>query len=312
MLNKGGNLIAGKQFIDLTKANDLKDTNIIAVHDGNGLKKASMEDVTMYMSDKFSNPNLLINPDFRINQRWQATYETSGASQIYSVDRWRLGKGKVTVNSDGTVTVTATGGTTNEEGYYQQPLENAISGDYTVSMEVISVSGAVRIAIDGAWRNIKSGLNIFHGITGIGAVGLQLANGASITLKWVKLEQGSIATPFVAPNLAEELVKCKRFFYRAPKALIAFGINDRLYIMSTEVMNMRDGGTVVIEGNGGNDILRYEGNLKAISFDKSNCSASKTDGYIKVVLSPSYNLINSKVVALDLNGISITIDAEIY
>lgn len=212
MLNKGGNLIAGKQFTDLTKASALKDTNIIAVHDGNGLKKASMEDVTMYMADKFSNPNLLINPDFKINQRRQATYETSGAGQIYSADRWRLGRGKVTVNSDGTVTVTATGGTTNEEGYYQQYLENAISGDYTVSMEVISVSGAVRIAIDGAWKNIKSGLNVFHGITGTGAVGLQLANGASITLKWVKLEQGSVATPFVAPNPAEELVKCTRYY----------------------------------------------------------------------------------------------------
>lgn len=28
----------GKQFTDLTKASALKDTNIIAVHDGNGLK----------------------------------------------------------------------------------------------------------------------------------------------------------------------------------------------------------------------------------------------------------------------------------
>lgn len=222
MLNKGGNLIAGKQFTDLTKASDLKDTNIIAVHDGNGLKKASMEDVTMYMADKFSNPNLLINPNFKINQRGQATYETSGASQIYSVDRWRLGKGKVTVNSDGTVTVTATGGTTNEEGYYQQYLENAISGDYTVSMEVISVSGAVRIAIDGAWKNIKSGLNVFHGITGTGAVGLQLANEASITLKWVKLEHGSIATPFVAPNPADELIKCQRHYVKVLGELRAY------------------------------------------------------------------------------------------
>lgn len=202
----------GKQFTDLTKASALKDSDIIAVHDGNGLKQSNMEDVTAYMSDKFSNPNLLINPDFKINQRRKTTYETSDAGQIYSADRWRLGRGKVTVNSDGTVTVTATGGTTNEEGYYQQYLENAISGDYTVSMEVISVSGAVRIAIDGAWKNIKSGLNVFHGITGTGAVGLQLANGASITLKWVKLEQGSIATPFVAPNPAEELVKCRRYY----------------------------------------------------------------------------------------------------
>jgi hypothetical protein len=302
----------GKQVTELDTLPSFTDTSLLPVHNGAGLKKGSLSQLANYLGTKFSNPNLLINPNFKINQRGQATYETSGASQIYSVDRWRLGKGKVTVNSDGTVTVTATGGTTNEEGYYQQQLENAISGDYTVSMEVISVSGAVRIAIDGAWQNVKSGLNVFHGITGTGAVGLQLANGASITLKWVKLEQGSIATPFVAPNPTEELMKCKRFFYKAPKVLLAYGINTGLYIRSTEVMNMRGGGTVVIVGAGDDNILRYEGNAKEIHFDESKCTASRTEGYIKVTLSPSNNLTNSKVVALDLNSVAITIDAEIY
>lgn len=302
----------GKQVTELDTLPSFTDTSLLPVHNGAGLKKGLLSQLANYLGTKFSNPNLLINPNFKINQRGQATYETSGASQIYSVDRWRLGRGKVTVNSDGTVTVTATGGTTNEEGYYQQYLENAISGDYTVSMEVISVSGAVRIAIDGAWQNVKSGLNVFHGITGTGAVGLQLANGASITLKWVKLEQGSIATPFVAPNPTEELMKCKRFFYKAPKALLAYGINAGLYIRSTEVMNMRGEGTVVIVGAGKDNILRYEGNAKEIHFDESKCTASRTEGFIKVTLSPSNNLTNSKVVALDLNSVAITIDAEIY
>lgn len=212
----------GKQVTELDTLPSFTDTSLLPVHNGSGLKKGLLSQLANYLGTKFSNPNLLINPDFKINQRGQATYETSGAGQIYSVDRWRLGRGKVTVNSDGTVTVTATGGTTNEEGYYQQYLENAISGDYTVSMEVISVSGAVRIAIDGAWKNIKSGLNVFHGITGTGAVGLQLANGASITLKWVKLEQGSVATPFVAPNPAEELIKCQRYYVKTVGELRAY------------------------------------------------------------------------------------------
>lgn len=302
----------GKQVTELDTLPSFTDTSLLPVHNGAGLKKGLLSQLANYLGTKFSNPNLLINPDFKINQRGRATYETSGAGQIYSADRWRLGRGKITVNSDGTVTVTATGGTTNEEGYYQQYLENAISGDYTVSMEVISVSGAVRIAIDGAWKNIKSGLNVFHGITGTGAVGLQLANGASITLKWVKLEQGSIATPFVAPNPTEELMKCKRFFYKAPKVLLAYGINASLYIRSTEVMNMRGEGTVVIVGAGKDNILRYEGNAKEIHFDESKCTASRTEGFIKVTLSPSNNLTNSKVVALDLNSVAITIDAEIY
>lgn len=306
MLNKGGNLIAGKQFTDLTKASALKDTNIIAVHDGNGLKKASMEDVTMYMADKFSNPNLLINPNFKINQRGQATYETNDASQIYSVDRWRLGKGKVTVNSDGTVTVTATGGTTNEEGYYQQYLENAISGDYTVSMEVISVSGAVRIAIDGAWKNIKSGLNVFHGITGTGAVGLQLANGASITLKWVKLEQGSIATPFVAPNPADEKKRCQYFTYRA-------SIDGKLANLYRNTLQLVIDGLAMRTSPSGSVFYNGESN-KVNIYGKGTVTPSRISpvrGQNNMVVELGIESSEQKIVCLYGSNI-IMLDAEIY
>lgn len=309
MLNKGGNLIAGKQFTDLTKASALKDTNIIAVHDGNGLKKASMEDVTMYMADKFSNPNLLINPNFKINQRGQATYETSGASQIYSVDRWRLGKGKVTVNSDGTVTVTATGGTTNEEGYYQQQLENAISGDYTVSMEVISVSGAVRIAIDGAWQNVKSGLNVFHGITRTGAVGLQLANGASITLKWVKLEQGSIATPFVAPNSGEELEKCRAFYLTLSKSLVGYRLANGVLIRADDVAKMKKAKTAIIIGENKSAQLVCEGTSVTVVISSIDVMDGNIVGLYMQNLQSTLNL---RTIGVDFNDSQIAIDAEIY
>lgn len=166
--------------------------------------------------DTFSNPNLLINPDFKINQRGSSTYTTTSESPIYTVDRWMLSRGKATVNSDGTVTVTATGGETNKEAYFQQKLENAISSAYTISMEVVSISGTVGIEIDGVWETVTTGKNVFQGVNSnnnFNSVGLQLSVGASITLKYMKLEQGSIATPFVAPNPAEELTKCFRFKY---------------------------------------------------------------------------------------------------
>ena len=38
----------------------------------------------------FSNPNILINSDFRINQRGMATYQGNSSSMTYSVDRWCL------------------------------------------------------------------------------------------------------------------------------------------------------------------------------------------------------------------------------
>lgn len=284
----------GKQVTELDTLPSFMDTSLLPVHNGAGLKKGTLSQLANYLGTKFSNPNLLINPNFKINQRGQATYETSGASQIYSVDRWRLGKGKVTVNSDGTVTVTATGGTTNEEGYYQQYLENAISGDYTVSMEVISVSGAVRIAIDGAWKNIKSGLNVFHGITGTGAVGLQLANGASITLKWIKLEQGLIATPFVAPNHAEELNKCYRYKYIGGANLRARCTENQVFGFTKDLpTTLRIAPTMTFKS-------KYSYNVNSINL-------SVKDGNNTVYISGTAETTNQSVIEVVLD-----LDAEIY
>lgn len=207
----------GKQLTELDALPSFTDDSLLPVHNGAGLKKGLLSQLANYLGTKFSNPNLLINPDFKINQRGSSTYTTTSESPIYAVDRWMLARGKATVNSDGTVTVTATGGATNKEGYFQQKLENAISGAYTVSMEVVSVSGTVRIAIDGEWKTVTSGKNVFQGVSSsnnFNSVGLQLSVGASITLKYMKLEQGSVATSFIAPNMAEELVKCYRFYQR--------------------------------------------------------------------------------------------------
>lgn len=286
--------MAGRQVTELDTLPSFTDTSLLPVHNGAGLKKGALSQLAKYIGTKFSNPNLLINPDFKINQRGQATYETSGASQIYSADRWRLGRGKVTVNSDGTVTVTATGGTTNEEGYYQQYLENAISGDYTVSMEVISVSGAVRIAIDGAWKNIKSGLNVFHGITGTGAVGLQLANGASITLKWIKLEQGLIATPFVAPNHAEELTKCYRYKYIGGANLRARCTENQVFGFTKDLpTTLRIAPTMTFKS-------KYSYNVNSINL-------SVKDGNNTVYISGTAETTNQSVIEVVLD-----LDAEIY
>lgn len=316
MLNKGGNLIPGKQFTDLTKASALKDSDIIAVHDGSGLKQSNMEDVTVYMSDKFSNPNLLINPDFKINQRWQAeyAYQTSGATK-YTVDRFRVVFLNVKTASDGLL-LNANGANA-EGGYLSQVLEDAVKGDTILSFKVSAVVGNIEFGnLNSADNGNKLSVSSDGTYTVKGSntkkVIAHLLKGSSCKIEWIKLEQGSIATPFVATNFVEEFMKCKRFFYKAPKALLAYGINAGLYIMSTEVMNMRDKGTVVIVGDGNDNVLRYEGNTKEIHFDESKCTASRTEGYIKVTLSPSNNLTNSKVVALDLNSVAITIDAEIY
>lgn len=164
--------------------------------------------------DTFSNPNLLINPDFKINQRGQNTYSSTGAG--CTVDRWVGTNVKTDVNSDNTVTVSSLSGI----GYYTQHEESISYGRHTYSIYVQAITGTVKAfykskdSKDVELGTLNQGLNTFTSVDdGFKSFFLSVAGGSSVTLKFAKVEQGSVATPFVAPNPAEELTKCYRFKY---------------------------------------------------------------------------------------------------
>lgn len=77
----------GKQVTELDALPSFTDNSLLPVHNGAGLKKGLLSQLANYLGTKFSNPNLLINPDFKINQRGATSYEKQG----YSVDRWKFG-----------------------------------------------------------------------------------------------------------------------------------------------------------------------------------------------------------------------------
>lgn len=124
------------------------------------------------------NPNLLINPDFKINQHGiSGAFSDTGK---YFIDRWRLVSGTVTVNTDGTITL---------NGSICQPLENAAGANVTAS--------------------VSAGTAVYDNTTQTFTI---TGNGDAIS--WAKLEIGSVATPFVSPDPILELIKCQRFYYR--------------------------------------------------------------------------------------------------
>lgn len=197
----------GKQVTELDTLYSFTDTSLLPVHNGMGLKKGTLSQLSDYLGTKFSNPNLLINPDFKINQRGATSYEQQG----YSVDRWKIWNVTVTPSTSGGITVKNDKYT--DTGTFVQPLENATEGDSTLSCYVTSVSGTVTmVADDNSQVILKQGLNVVHTSKSTKTFTIFLNRGTSITLKWVKLEQGKVATEFIAPNYAEELTKCKRFF----------------------------------------------------------------------------------------------------
>lgn len=197
----------GKQVTELDVLPSFTDNSLLPVHNGAGLKKGLLSQLASYLGNKFSNPNLLINPDFKINQRGATSYEQQG----YSVDRWKIWNVTVTPSANGGITVKNDKYT--DTGTFLQYLENATEGDSTLSCYVTSVTGTVTmVADDNSQVVLKQGLNVVHTSASTKTFTIFLNRGTSITLKWVKLEQGTVATSFIAPNPAEELVKCKRYY----------------------------------------------------------------------------------------------------
>lgn len=189
------------------------DTSLLPVHNGAGLKKGSLSQLANYLGNKFSNPNLLINPDFKINQRAKSTYSSTGAGG--TVDRWVGTNVKTVVNSDDTVTVSSLSGT----GYYTQHEESVSYGKHTYSIYVQAITGTVKAfykskdSKDIELGTLKQGLNTFTSSDdGFKSFFLAISSGSSVTLKYAKVEQGTVSTSFIAPNRADELIKCCRFF----------------------------------------------------------------------------------------------------
>ena len=148
-----------------------------------------LHDKDIATMENISNPNLLINPDFKINQREiSGTFSDTGK---YFVDRWRLVSGAVTVNSDGTLTL---------NGSICQPLENAVGANVTAS---VSAGTAV---YDDTTKTFT--------ITGNGDV-----------ISWAKLEIGCAATAFIPPDPATELMKCRRYYRTLNRGTTAYSYN---------------------------------------------------------------------------------------
>lgn len=199
--------MAGKQVTELDALPSFTDNSLLPVHNGAGLKKGTLTQLSNYLGNKFSNPNLLINPDFKINQRGATSYEKQG----YSVDRWKIWNVTVTPSTSGGITVKNDKYT--DSGTFLQYLENATEGDSTLSCYVTSVSGTVTmVADDNSQVILKQGLNVVHTSKSTKTFTIFLNRGTSVTLKWVKLEQGTMATSFIAPSPVEEYPKCQRYF----------------------------------------------------------------------------------------------------
>lgn len=123
-----------------------------------------------------SNPNLLINGNFIINQRGGTIYSTVNK---YTVDRWKLVNGTLEVKTNGILL----------NGTITQTFEKVPTGELTASVD--RSNGEV----DASYEN-----------------GVFTISAQNVLIGWAKLEVGNVATLFCPRSVEMETLDCKRYY----------------------------------------------------------------------------------------------------
>lgn len=185
----------------------------------------------LHANEIASNPNLLINPDFAINQRGKTEYTASG----YTVDQWKIVNSSKVTPHDGYITFEST--VDKAAPYLCQIVENpaalngktvTLSFDYDLKSEGASIT--IQALANNSWsppvpfnstgRSVKSSaITLPENLTDLRLAlvihGTDSAPLAAVDIYGAKLELGEIATPIVPADPATELAKCQRYFCKS-------------------------------------------------------------------------------------------------
>lgn len=179
------------------------------------------------MTAMCTQPNLLINSNFKINQRSSSYYDNG-----YSVDRWFISDGEVNISDQGIKVGYGDYIPSANPAVLSQKIETAFSGDVTLTVNVGEVfntnpSATIGYLYNGIREYIKSetlniGDNVISGTIPEGASDIIVSlHGADANLgdaetsytlfKYAKLENGKISTQYIVPDVVTELARCQRY-----------------------------------------------------------------------------------------------------
>lgn len=171
---------------------------------------------------QLSNPNILHNPWFTVNQRGITSITVSNE---FIADRWRvyttLATFEATRNSNGFIVIDNSSGDQNVILYQKRTttyltslLGNKLTAsvllsDGTIYSGTITYDGSSKDYVDNEYICLYMPSAVTNQI-----LGLTVKPGASITIKALKLEVGEISTLAMdpRPEYAIELAKCQRYF----------------------------------------------------------------------------------------------------
>ncbi len=170
----------------------------------------------------FAQRNLILNGDFRLNQRVFSGGALAAGS--YGYDRWGAYTGGASYSvSAGVVTLST--------GTICQPVESPGLAGRTVTVSAESPSASLSVTLGTSSTNVSGSipagagrqsvtLVVPQGLTG--DVQLRLS-GSSVSFSRIKLEPGSVATSWEQPQVSLELSACQRYYQKSYLQSIAPG-----------------------------------------------------------------------------------------
>lgn len=253
-----------------------------------------------------SNPNLLINGDFRnpVNQRGKTTYECTGANKVYGIDRWAVsGAGAKMVVNKNYLSVTLPANCDFVQGlevkytsYHAVTISVKFYNDSVVRTAVLANLSSMAESTE-SFVNLTSSIKVGFFVFGHGMyVFLRPTSGqTTLNIEWIKLEQGVNATAFVPRPYAEELIMCQRYAYvlapmdhytlayhifKSDANDINFSVKFPFDMRSTPSLHVLGGGVSCVA----NDDFGTVYGSTSISMDTANACAAKVKATFGVTL----------------------------
>ena len=152
--------------------------------------------------------NMLVNGDFKINQRGQTTYYANGTNWLYTVDMWRINNhSKLYVNDE---YIRFHKVDSNQQALLNQAVKTEGKSITLIKVKKINGTATVRFGDSTVTKTItQSGIFTIENDTPISSVAIDLVtNGHYIDIEYIDLFEGSIAYPHVEEDDAIALSRC--------------------------------------------------------------------------------------------------------
>lgn len=199
-----------------TEIDQIKDTGVQVADTlpiGSVIGWDSEEDypTDIYEEVDYNPKQLLINPDFQINQRGQSEYQGNQNWQ-YTLDMWRINSYAKVIVNDGYIRI-KNNDDYSGESYFNQKID--LKGTKTLVVKIIDFDGEVKMKLEGEQQEEKTisdvGIHYLTSDIDISSVTVQISGkqGAYVEIEYINLFEGDIAYPHVKNKYAYDLMECQ-------------------------------------------------------------------------------------------------------